>query len=427
MIYLIAILALLVCSALFSACETAFSSVNKIRLKSDAMQGNQRAARALALAESFDRALTAILIGNNLVNILSASLGTILFTRWFGEGGVGISTMAMTVLVLIFGEILPKNYAKAHAEQMTLFFAAPLRALIWILTPVIFLFNQLAKLVSKKGAEPSVTEDELKVIVDQIEEEGVLEEQESDLVRSALEFDEISVDEVLVPRVRVTAIAKDTPIPEIKQIFLAERYSRLPVYADSIDDIIGFITEKDFFGLLESGGKSIAPIIKNVLRLPEFARISEAMKQMQRAKSHIAIVVDQYGGTKGIVTLEDIIEELVGEIYDEADEVIPMLTKCGENRYEVSGELSIADLCDALELPESRIVTECTSVGGWLTELAGHIAENGESVSGEWFRMTVLQMQDQRVQRILLELLEPQPDADAEVEISEEVAAGSVH
>ena len=426
MIYLIAILALLVCSAMFSACETAFSSVNKIRLKSDAMQGNQRAARALALAESFDRALTAILIGNNLVNILSASLGTILFTRWFGEGGVGISTMAMTVLVLIFGEILPKNYAKAHAEQMTLLFAAPLRALIWILTPVIFLFNQIAKLVSKKGAEPSVTEDELKVIVDQIEEEGVLEEQESDLVRSALEFDEISVDEVLVPRVRVTAIAKDTPIAEIKQIFLAERYSRLPVYADSIDDIIGFITEKDFFGLLESGGTTIEPIIKNVLRLPEFARISEAMKQMQRAKSHIAIVVDQYGGTKGIVTLEDIIEELVGEIYDEADEVVPMLTKCGENRYEVSGELSIADLCDALELPESRIVTECTSVGGWLTELAGHIAEDGETVSGEWFRMTVLQMQEQRVQRILLELIEPQPDSDPETEISEEVTAGIV-
>lgn len=424
MIYLTAILVLMLCSALFSACETAFSSVNKIRLKSDAMQGNQRAAKALALAESFDRALTAILIGNNLVNILSASLCTILFTKWFGESSVGISTLAMTLLVLIFGEIMPKNYAKNHAEKMALFFAAPLRALIWILTPLIFLFNQLAKLVSKKHAEPSVTEDELKVIVDQIEEEGVLEEQESDLVRSALEFDEISVDEVLVPRVRVTAIPKETPIPEIKQIFLAERYSRLPVYNDTIDDIIGFITEKDFFGLLESGGTEITPIIKNVLRLPEFARISEAMKQMQRAKSHIAIVVDQYGGTKGIVTLEDIIEELVGEIYDEADEVIPMLTKCGDNSYEVSGELSIADLCDALELPESRIVTECTSVGGWLTELAGHIAEEGESVSGDWFRMTVLQMQEQRVQRILLELTEPDPDAEHENAAVEAAVSG---
>lgn len=404
MIYLIVILVLLVCSALFSASETAFSSVNKIRLKSDAMQGNARAAKALALAESFERALTAILIGNNLVNILSASLGTILFTEWFGEGGVGISTMVMTVLVLIFGEILPKSYAKNHAEQLTLLLAAPLNGLIWILTPLVFLFNQLAKLVTKKGVQPSVTEDELKVIVDQIEEEGVLEEQESALVRSALEFDEISVDEVLVPRVRVTAIPKDTPIAEIKQIFLSERYSRLPVYDNTIDDIIGFITEKDFFGLLESGGSSLTPIIKNVLRLPEFARISEAMKQMQRAKSHIAIVVDQYGGTKGIVTLEDIIEELVGEIYDEADEIVPMLTKCGENRYEVSGELSIADLCDSLELSENLIVTDCTSVGGWLTELAGHIAEEGETVSGDWFRMTVLQMQEQRIQRILLEL-----------------------
>ena len=404
MIYLIVILVLLVCSAMFSACETAFSSVNKIRLKSEAMQGNHRAAKALAVAESFERALTAILIGNNLVNILSASLGTILFTEWFGEGGVGISTAVMTVMVLTFGEILPKSYAKNHAEQLTLLLAAPLRGLIWILTPLVFLFNLLAKLVTKKGTKPSVTEDELKVLVDQIEEEGVLEEQESELVRSALEFDEISVDEVLVPRVRVTAIPKDMPLAEIKQTFLSERYSRLPVYDGTIDDIIGFITEKDFFGLIENGGTSLTPIVKNVLRLPEFARISEAMKQMQRVKSHLAIVVDQYGGTKGIVTLEDIIEELVGEIYDEADEIIPMLTKCGENRYEVSGELSIADLCDSLELSESLIVTECTSVGGWLTELTGHIAEEGETVSGDWFRMTVLQMQEQRVQRILLEL-----------------------
>ena len=404
MLYPIAILLLLCFSAMFSACETAFSSVNKIRLKSDAMQGNQRAALALSLAESFDKALTAILIGNNLVNIFSASLGTILFTKWFGQGGVGISTMAMTVLVLIFGEILPKNYAKNHAERMALLFARPLKGLIFILTPVIFLFNRLARLVQNEKQEPSVTEDELKVIVEQIEEEGVLEEQESDLVRSALEFDEIPVSEVLVPRVHVTAIQQDMPIEEIKSVFLSERYSRLPVYADSIDDIVGFITEKDFFGLLEHQGKDIRPIIKNILRLPEFARISEAMKQMQRNKSHIAIVLDQYGGTKGIVTLEDIIEELVGEIYDEADEVIPQISKRGEGRYEVSGDCTISDLCDALEIPEDQIVTECSSVGGWLTELAGHIAEPNETVCGDWFRMTVLQMREQSVQRVLLEL-----------------------
>lgn len=411
MFYLIAILILLVLSGLFSACETAFSSVNKIRLKSDAMQGNRRAQQALELAESFEKALTAILIGNNLVNILSASIGTILFTQWFGEGGVGISTMAMTVLVLIFGEILPKNYAKNHAEQMAIFFTVPLRALIFILTPLIFLFNSLAKLVQNQSAAPSVTEDELKVIVEQIEEEGVLEEQESDLVRSALEFDEISVDEVLVPRVRVTAIQRNTPISEIKAIFLSEQYSRLPVYDDSIDDIIGFITEKDFFGLLEQKGSDIQPILQNILRLPEFARISEAMRQMQRDKSHMALVVDQYGGTKGIVTLEDIIEELVGEIYDEADEVVPLLTRLSDTRFEISGECPISDLLETLELPDDRIVTECTSVGGWLTELAGHIAEPGENVSGKWFRMTVMQMQEQRIQRILLEIIR---SADAE-------------
>ncbi len=411
MLYVIAILALLCCSALFSAAETAFSSVNKIRLKAAANQGDKNAARALRIAECFDNALTAILIGNNLVNILSASLGTILFTQWFGEGGVGISTLAMTVLVLIFGEILPKSYAKSHAEKLTRILSAPLQCLILLLTPVIFLLGKLSQLVKDPEAEPSVTEDELKVIVEQIEEEGVLEEQESDLVRSALEFDEISVTEVLVPRVNVTAVPQDCPVPEVKQIFLSERYSRLPVYTDSLDEIIGFITEKDFFGMLENGGTSLKPIIKTIIRLPEFARISDAMRQMQRSKSHIAVVVDQYGGTRGIVTLEDIIEELVGEIYDEADEVVPVITKRTDGVYEISGECSIADLCDALELPDDLIETECTSVGGWLTELAGHIAEVGETVSGAWFTMTVEQMQEQRVERVLLTLKTPDDHA----------------
>lgn len=364
------------------------------------MQGDKKAEKALSLAESFDKALTAILIGNNLVNIVSASLGTILFTAWFGEGGVGISSLIMTVLVLIFGEILPKSYAKTHAEPLTRFFAAPLCGLIWILTPVIFLFNQLAKLVTSKDEEPSVTEDELKVIVEQIEEEGVLEEQESDLVRSALEFDEITVTEVLVPRVNIVAVQKDTPIEEVKQIFLRERYSRLPVYDETLDDIIGFITEKDFFGLLEEGGTSLRKIIQKIIRLPEFARISDILGTMQRNKSHIALVIDQYGGTKGMVTLEDIIEELVGEIYDEADEIVPMITRVDANSYDVSGEYSIGDLCDALELSEDSIETECTSLGGWVMELFGHIPEVGESYTGEWFTLRVIAATEQKIERV---------------------------
>ncbi len=402
----IAILGLLVFSALFSACETAFSSVNKIRLKHSAMQGDQKAANALELAESFDKALTAILIGNNLVNILSASLGTILFTKWFGEGGVGISSLIMTVLVLIFGEILPKSYAKSHAEPLTRFFSTPLRALIWLLTPLIFLFNKLSKLVQSKDGEPSVTEDELKVIVEQIEEEGVLEERESDLVRSALEFDEITVSEVLVPRVNIVAAQKDMPIAEIKQVFLRERYSRLPIFDETLDDIIGFITEKDFFSMLEEGGMSIQPIIKQIIRLPEFVRISDTLMNMQRAKCHIALVIDQYGGTKGMVTLEDIIEELVGEIYDEADEIIPLIHKIDANTYDISGEYSIGDLCDALELPESAIETECTSVGGWVMELFGRIPEVGDETADGWYTLKVTAATEQKIERVRLALKE---------------------
>lgn len=403
--YIAAIIGLLVFSALFSACETAFSGVNKIRLKHMSQQGDRSAARALTLAEAFDKALTAILIGNNLVNIASSALATVLFTKLFPSMGAVLSTIVMTLAVLTFGEVLPKSYAKAHAERIACKLAMPLHALICVFLPMIWVFGKLSQPIRAQSEEPTVTEDELKVIVEQIEEEGVLEEQESDLVRSALDFDEIAVTEVLVPRVNITAVPHDMPIAEIKQIFLTERYSRLPVYEDTIDDIVGFLTEKDFFGMLESSGADIHRIIKPILRLPEFARISEAMRQMQRTKSHIAVVVDQHGGTEGIITLEDIIEELVGEIYDEADEVIPMVTRSEDGSYTVSGEMSIANLLDALDLPPNRVETECTSVGGWITELIGHIPAVGEVVSGDWFTAEISQMDEQAVSRVQFRMI----------------------
>ena len=285
---IILVVLMMVGSALFSSAETAFSSVNKLRLKNYEAQGNKKAAKALKLANSFDKVLTAVLIGNNIVNIASSSVSTLLFVSLFGKSGAGISTAIITVLVLIFCEVLPKSYAKKNAEKLSLAFAAPLSVLVAVLKPLVFLLNKLSDLVSKGDDAPSVTEDELKYMIDEIEEQGVIEEQESELVKSALEFDEISVNEILIPRVKVVGIEYGTSIEEIKEIFTREMYSRLPVYETSLDNIIGMITNKAFFKMLVEGGTDIKDIIQEVPHIADSQLISEAMKYMQRSKVHLA-------------------------------------------------------------------------------------------------------------------------------------------
>ena len=414
---IIIIVVLLVFSAMFSSSETAFSSVNKIRLKNYAAQGNKRAEKALKIANAFDDALTAILIGNNIVNILSTSISTVLFTELLGPGGVGVATAVMTVLVLIFGEIMPKSYAKNNAEKCALFFAGFLSVIVKIMTPVTFIFKQLQKLfISKDSGQPSVTEDELKYIIDEIEEQGVLEEQESDLVRSALEFDEITVDEILIPRVNVTAIERGADIEEIKEKFITDMYSRLPVFEKTIDNIVGVITNKSFFKLISDGGSDIDSIIQDVIHISDLKLISEALREMQKKKMHMAVVMDQYGGTKGIITMEDIIEELVGEIYDENDEIIPNFTKTAENTNEISGELSIGDMLDKLDLPENTIESSSNSVGGWVVELLGHIASEGETAQSGAFKITVLKTCEQKIQTVRLEISTKSADEEADTE-----------
>ena len=399
---IILIIVAMIFSALFSSCETAFSSVNKIRLKNYAAQGDKRAEKALKIANSFEDALTTVLVGNNIVNITMASVSTVLFTTLFGSGAVGISTAVTTVLVLIFGEILPKSYAKENAERLSLFFSGPLSFLIILFKPIIFIFNKLASILKNGKVEPSVTEDELKYIIEEIEEQGVLEEQEGDLVRSALDFDEITVNEILIPRVKVIGVEKNASIDEIKSLFIDEMYSRLPVYDKSLDNIIGMITNKRFFKMLAQGGNDITEIIQDVAHFSDLKLISEALRDMQRSKTHLAVVLDQYGGTKGIVTMEDIIEELVGEIYDENDEVIPSIVKISENEYEVSGDLSISDMLDQLGLDEDMIESTYTSVGGWVTELLEHIPEQNETAEYGAFKITVLQVKEQSVEKIRL-------------------------
>ena len=408
-----AIILLIIMSAFFSATETAFSSVNKIRLKHEASNGNKKAARALKIAENFDKTLTTILVGNNIVNILSTSLGTVICTELFGAKGVGIATAAMTVLILIFGEIMPKSLAKENAEKFALAFGGLLNEFIVVLTPVTFIFRGLKNLVSKifkSGSDaPSVTEDELKYIIDEIEEEGVLEEQESDLVRSALEFDDKNVSEVLIPRVRITAVEKNDSLEHIRELFFTEQYSRMPVYEKNIDNIIGFIHERDFFKLTVSDehAEGIESIIHEVIYITEFQTVSEVLARMQKEKIHMAIIKDQYGGTYGMVTMEDLIEELLGEIYDETDEEDHSFIKISDNEYDAAADFNLREFEEKLGLPEDTIKSESYTLGGWALELFGRIPQAGDEVKDGVFTLKVLEAEENRIIRLKITVDKP--------------------
>ncbi|MBQ1339186.1 MAG: HlyC/CorC family transporter [Ruminococcus sp.] len=412
---IILIVSMMIFSAVFSGTETAYSSVNKLRLKNYEAQGSKKAAKALKLANKFDEVLTAVLIGNNIVNIAASSVSTLLFISMYGDNGAAVSTIVITLLVLTFCEVIPKSYAKKNAEKIALAFATPLTFLVGLLKPLVFLLNKLSALFDRGEDVPSVTEDELKYMIDEIEEQGVIEEQESELVKSALEFDEITVNEILIPRVKVIGVEVNSSIDEIKELFSSEMYSRLPVYEKSLDDIVGIITNKSFFKMLVEGKSDIRDIIQEVPHIADSKLISEAMKDMQRSKVHLAVVIDQYGGTKGIITLEDIIEELVGEIYDEDDEIVSNVVMIAEDKYEVAGDLSVSDMLEQIGLDEDMVDTECTSVGGWVTDVMEHIPDAGETAETGRFRLTAKEVSEQTVDKVIVEVL-PEPESDDEDE-----------
>lgn len=399
------VVVMMIFSSLFSSTETAYSSVNKVRLKNYEAQGSKKAALALKLANRFDEVLTAVLIGNNIVNIGTSAVATVIFCGFFGDAGPAVSTAVITILVLIFCEVLPKSYAKKNAEKIALAFAGGLSVLVTVLKPFVIILNKMSS-VFKETEEPTFTEDELKYMIDEIEEEGVIEEQESELVKSALDFDEKIVDDILIPRVKVVGVEIGSTIDEIKNIFNSEMYSRLPVYEKSLDNIVGIITNKSFFKMLGEGKSDINSLIQEVPHIAETNLISQALRSIQRAKVHLAVVTDQYGGTKGIITLEDIIEELVGEIYDEDDEIINNMVRLDEKCFEAAGDTEIADLLELLELDESAIMTECTTVGGWITDAAEHIPEAGETVESGMFRLTAIDVNEQNVEKVIIEIID---------------------
>lgn len=409
-VFLIGILLLL--SAVCSATETALSSANRIRLKNMAAGGKRSAQKALNIIENYDKALTAILIGNNVVNILSSSLTTVLFTRKFGENSVAYATLVMTVLVLIFGEILPKSLAKENAESFSMFMAAPLAAAMFLLTPAIWFFGVIKKLTEKltggRKEQPAFTEEELKYIIDESETEGVLEEQESDLVRSALDFDETEINEVLVPRVNIVGVERSASVEEIKELFIESGYSRVPVYERTMDSIVGIIHQIDFYKFYLKGGTDIGEIMTQPVFIPENKRISEVLKLMQKRKAHMAVIVDQYGGTAGICTLEDIIEELVGDIYDERDEEDDSFIAQGENRWSVSAELSVSDFLEKADLDSELIDADANSMGGWITEVLERFPEDGETVEAAPFTVRVKMETANRIDRLVIEYTPPE-------------------
>lgn len=398
-------LALLSLSAIFSASETALTGANRIRLKNQSETGDKKAKRALKLIDNYDTTLDTLLVGNNIVNTLLASYATVVCTKLIkGSGAVGVATAAVTVLVVIFGEVIPKSFANSRSEAVSKVIAAPINAVKVLFTPVSFALEGLKKLViPKKKKEASVTEDELKVIIEEIEDEGVIEEEQSELLQSALEFSDITVDEIITPRVDIFGVEETATQQEILDMFLEQRFSRLPVFKKSVDNIIGVINQKDYFAeVLTHGTADLKKLMQPCVYVPPKKHIDRLMSELQRKKLHMAVVTDQYGGTLGIVTLEDILEELVGEIWDEHDEVTYMLLPLGENRYEVSGEMTVEELFESLAPDEKVPETDAASVAGFALEMFGHIPEPGEKFEYGPFEMEIAKVDELRIIKLIV-------------------------
>lgn len=393
---------LVICSAYFSATETAFSSLNRIRLKNLAQSGNKRAQATLDLCEKYDKLLTSILIGNNIVNILSSSLATTLFLIYFPKNGVAVSTAVMTVLVLIFGEICPKSIAKEVPEKFAMFSTPLIRAIIWVLTPFCLFFtgikNVLAGLL-KVHRDNSITDDEILTMVEEATNVGSIDEDEGDLIKSAIEFYELEVGEILTPRVDVVAVEINQDTSEIKQSFENSGYSRLPVYEGTVDNIIGFITQKDYQHSVIDAKLPLRAVIKPVAFVVPGMKAAALLELLKSKKSHIAVVTDEYGGTVGIVTLEDIIEELVGEIWDEHDTVMEEFTQFSDNCFRVRATVSCDKLFEMYDIDE---ITESSTVGGWVMEKLGKVPEKGDSFIVGKLKVTVTRVSDKRVLEVVL-------------------------
>lgn len=402
--YIIIMVICLLSSAYFSATETAFSCANKTRLRALAEKGNKKAELAASLAEKYDRLISTILIGNNIVNILLASVATLLFVEELKlPSGAAVSTVVVTVAVLIFGEITPKSIANDFPEKFAMFSAPFIRIFIWVFLPLNFIFSLWKKLVGKLfkvEQEDNLTQEEFLMMVEEAEHDGDIDTDEGDLLRNAIEFSDLKAEDILTHRVDLEALPVDSAKKEIAQTFAETRFSRIPIYEDNIDNIIGVIHQKDFY---VGSGITTAPIkdiISPVLFVHQSERADDLLKKLQKEKSHMAVVVDEYGGTLGIVTMEDILEQLVGDIWDEHDEVVEEFKELDENTFIIDCNMNLDDFCEEFDIETE---SDSVSVGGWVAEQIGNIPNVNDSFAFENLVVTVTETDSHRASVIKVE------------------------
>ena len=386
-------------SAYFSSTETAFSTMNKTRLRTLAEKGNKRAALALTLAERYDNLLTTILIGNNIVNIALASMGTIFFVDMLKMGDIGatVSTAVITVVVLIFGEITPKSIAKDMPERFAMFSAPFIQILVWIFVPFVFLFSVWKKLVSRifrSKEDTKMSQEELLMLVEEVQQEGSIDNNEGNLLRNAIEFTELKAEDILTHRVDLAAVSLDATKDEIAEKFAQTQFSRLLVFEETIDKIVGVIHQKDFYTANGITTLPLDALMAPAIFIHQSEKISQLLKTLQKNKSHIAVVLDEYGGTLGIVTMEDILEELVGEIWDEHDEVVENYKDLGDGVCRVDCSVNLDDFSEFFSV---NIESEAVSLGGLIMELSSDLPEVGDTVICENLEITVHEMDSHRI------------------------------
>lgn len=398
--YILLIVVLVMFSAYFSATETAFSSMNRTKLKAMAEKGSTKAKRALDLSEKYDTLLSTILIGNNIVNITAASVATVFFVRLIGDAGVTLSTVVLTIVVLIFGEISPKSIAKDCPEKFAMFSAPFIGALIWVLTPLTFLFSMWKKLLSRllrMERESGMSQEELLMLVEEVQQDGSIDENEGELLTNVIEFSNISAEDILTHRGDLEAVPVEAEKSEIAEAFQTSKFSRILVYKESIDNIIGVIHLKDFYTGMGVTEKSVEEILSPVIFVLQNEKIDNMLEKLQKSKSHLAVVLDEYGGTYGIVTMEDILEELVGEIWDEHDEVVEDIRLCGKDTYLVNAAMDLDDFCKRFGIETE---SESSLLSGWIMEQMEKVPDAGESFQYQNLTITIAKVEHHRIAEV---------------------------